>query len=326
MQIYIYENFFILSEILIISLFLYILSIQLISNGVLKVKTNAYTFTHSIGLLTVISLSIHFVLINLKLNLSYSLFNFCLELTSTTNFLIYILLLVTTICLVFISKLNFTTFQHSLKFELYYLFILCLTGGLFIMITNDLLFLFLALELYNFGLYSLIGLQQNRVINSEISVKYYLVSALSSSFILFGISLLYGFTGLLNFNELNVFLINSAQFNFTLILGFSFVLIGLLIKLGAAPFHFWTPDIYEGATNFVNLILLTLPKIILICLLVKLVCFTFLAFSSITTIVIYILILCAFYFGTFGAIHQIKVKKFLTYSGISNFGLCLLPF
>lgn len=323
MQLYLYDNFLIISEILILFLFMYILSIQLISNGVLKVKTNVYTFTYSLGILTVISLVIYSLLIGLKLNVYSSLFNFCIELTSLTHIFNYILVIVTTICLIFFITLNFTTFQHILKFELYYLLILCVIGGIFLIMSNDLLILFLALELYNFGLYSLIGLQQNRVINSEISIKYYLISALSSSFILFGISLIYSFTGLLNFYDLTLFFINSTNTTMISILGYSIMLLGIIIKLGAAPFHFWTPDIYEGAPNIINLILLTLPKIILIVLLLKLTCSTFIAFSSITTIIIYILIFTAFYFGTFGAIHQIKIKKFLTYSGISNLGFYL---
>src|SRR5690606_4331344 len=106
--------------------------------------------------------------------------------------------------------------------------------------------------------------------------------------------------------------------NLILIFGFSFILIGIFIKLGIAPFHFWTPDIYEGASNILNLILLTLPKIILISLLIKFFFSTILYFSFNTTVFIYLLILCSFYFGTFGAIHQIKIKKFFNFSGISN--------
>src|SRR5699024_6390099 len=98
-----------------------------------------------------------------------------------------------------------------------------------------------------------------------------------------GISLIYGFTGLLNFNELNIFLVDITNYNLTLVFGFSFILIGIFIKLGSAPFHFWTPDIYEGASTIINLILLTLPKIILLCLLIKLFFSTFLFLSFTTT-------------------------------------------
>lgn len=326
MQIYIYEQFLIISEIFTLIMFLYIFCLQLIPYGRIKVKTNAYTFTYSIGLLALITVIIQFILMSTKLNLSWSISNFCLELNTVTNYFLYLLIISVILCLIFIIKINIIQFQQILKFEIYYLLILCITGGSFIILSNDLLILFLALELYNFGLYSIIGLQQNRVINTEISIKYYLISAISSSFIIFGISLIYGFSGILNFNELSLFLINSTQFNYPLILGIIFVLIGIFIKLGAAPFHFWTPDIYEGASNIINIILLTLPKIILICLLFKLMCSTFLFFSFTNTILAYIIILSSFYFGTFGAINQIKIKKFLTYSGISNIGLCLLHF
>jgi len=326
MQFNFNDVFLIISEILLLTSFLYILSLQLLTHGGLKVTKNAYTFTSSVGILIFISLIIQFNLVFFKLNLSYSVFNDCLEFNSITNYFINFLIIITSICLIFIIKINYVQFQQILKFEIYYLIILCLTGGLFIILSNDLLILFLSLELYNFGLYSIIGLQQNRIINTEISIKYYLVSALSSSFILFGISLIYGFSGLLNLNELNLFFIDCENLNLTLILGFSLILIGIFIKLGAAPFHFWTPDIYEGASNIVNLILLTLPKIILTSLLIKIIFSTVIYFSFNITILMYILILCSFYFGTFGAIHQIKIKKFFNFSGISNFGLCSLHF
>lgn len=326
MQFLITDNFLIISELFTLILLIYIFGIQLISHGVLKVKINAYTFTNSLGLLTLLSLIIQFILINFKLNLSCSIFNYCIEINTITNFLTYFLIIITIICLIFIIKINFLNFQYILKMEVYYLLILCITGGVFIIISNDLLILFLALELYNFGLYSILGLQQNRIINTEISVKYYLLSAISSSFILFGISIIYGFSGILNFNELSLFLISSTQFNYTLTFGFALVLIGIFVKLGAAPFHFWTPDIYEGSPNIITLILLTIPKLILIGLLLKLVFEVFFFFTNISALFMYILIFCSFYFGTFGAIYQIKIKKFLTYSGISNLGLCLLRF
>src|SRR5690606_21233717 len=236
----------------------YIFSLQLITYGKIKVIKNNYTFTHSLGILTLTGIIIQFILVFFKLNLSYSIFNYCIDLNSILNYFFNFIIIITLICLLFIIKLNSIQFQQILKFEIYYLIILCLIGGLFIILSNDLLILFLSLELYNFGLYSLIGLQQNRVINTEISIKYYLISALSSSLILFGISLIYGFSGLLNLNELNLFFIDTINLNLTLIFGFSFILIGIFIKLGIAPFHFWTPDIYEGASNILNLILLTL--------------------------------------------------------------------
>jgi NADH-quinone oxidoreductase subunit N len=323
MQIHIYENFFIIAELFILTTFLYIFCLQLIPRGSLKVRINAYTFTYSLGLLALLTIIIGFLLINTKLNIAWSIFNYCMELTTLTNYFLYLLISSVILCLVFIIKINVTNFQQILKFEIYYLIILCISGGSFIILSNDLLILFLALELYNFGLYSIIGLQQNRVINTEISIKYYLISALSSSFILFGISMIYGFSGLLNFSDLSVFFINSMQFNLPLILGVVLILIGIFVKLGVAPFHFWTPDIYEGTSNIVNLILLTLPKIILICLLLKLIFSTFIFFSYTTIFLAYVIIFSSFYFGTFGAIHQIKIKKFLTYSGISNLAFFL---
>lgn len=326
MQIYIYEIFFIIAELFTLVFLTCVFCLQLIPSGGIKVKTNPYTFTYSIGLLSLISIIIQFVLMNTRLNINWSIFNFSIHLTTTMNWFLYLLIFSTIICLIFIIKINTISFQQILKFEIYYLIILCILGGYFILLSNDFLTLFLALELYNFGLYIIMGLHSNRIINTEITIKYFLISTLSTALTIFGISLLFGFTGLLNLNELTIFFINSTQFNFPIILSIIFIIVGIFIKLGAAPFHFWSPDVYEGAANIVNIILLTLPKIILIGLLFKLFCSTFLYFSFINTILVYLVIFSSFFFGTFGAIHQIKIKKFLTFSGISNLDLCLFHF
>src|SRR5690606_12240692 len=101
------------------------------------------------------SLIILFSLNFFKLNLSYSIFNYCIELNYITNYFLNFLLLIVSICLMFIIKINYIQFQQILKFETYYLIVLSLIGGIFIILSNDLLILFLSLELYNFGLYSL---------------------------------------------------------------------------------------------------------------------------------------------------------------------------
>ena len=326
MKMYIFDNFFIISELFVLGIFFYVFCLQLLPSGGLKVKMNAYTFTYSIGLLTLISLIIQFILMNTRLNINWSIFNFCIQLTATINWFLFLLIFSVILCLIFIIKIYTMCFQQILKFEIYYLIILCIFGGYFIILSNDLLTLFLALELYNFGLYILIGLHTNRIINTEITIKYFLISSLSTALIIFGISLIFGFTGILNLNDLTIFFINTTQFNYPIMLSIIFIMIGIFIKLGAAPFHFWSPDIYEGASNLVNLILLIIPKIILIGLLFKLFCSTFLYFSYINTILVYLIIFSSFYFGTFGAINQIKIKKFLTFSGISNLGFYLCPF
>lgn len=326
MQLYLYENFFIIAELFILAFFLYVFCLQLIPSGGIKVKANAYTFTYSLGLLTLISIIIQFILVNTRLNLTWSIFNFGIQLTTTTSWFFYLLIFSIIICLIFIIKINCVSFQQILKFEIFYLIILCIIGGYFIILSNDLLTLFLALELYNFGLYIILGLNTNRIINTEITIKYFLISSLSTALIIFGISLIFGFTGILNLTDLSIFLINSTQFNFPIILSIFFIMVGIFIKLGAAPFHFWSPDIYEGAANTVNIILLTLPKIILVGLLFKLFYSTFIFFSLTNTILFYLVIFSSFYFGTFGAIHQIKIKKFLTFSGISNLDSFLFHF
>lgn len=102
------------------------------------------------------------------------------------------------------------------------------------------------------------------------------------------------------------------------------ILIGFLFKLGVAPFHIWVPDIYEGAPTIVTFILLTLPKITLIIFLIKLFYFIFYFFSYYFTILVFLTIFFSLIFGTFGAVYQIKLKRFLAYSAIANMDFCLL--
>lgn len=101
------------------------------------------------------------------------------------------------------------------------------------------------------------------------------------------------------------------------------ILIGFLFKLGVAPFHIWVPDIYEGAPTIVTFILLLLPKITLIIFLVKLIYFIFYFYINYLIYLIFAIIFFSLIFGTFGAIYQIKLKRFLAYSAIANMDFCL---
>jgi hypothetical protein len=118
MQLYLYENFFIISELFILAFFLYVFCLQLIPLGGIKVKVNAYTFTYSLGLLTLISIIIQFILVNTKLNLTWSIFNFAIQLTTITSWFFYLLIFSVIICLIFIIKINCVSFQQILLFYL----------------------------------------------------------------------------------------------------------------------------------------------------------------------------------------------------------------
>jgi len=186
--------------------------------------------------------------------------------------------------------------------------------------------MFLSLELQNFSLYILINIQRNKKVVVETCIKYYILGGLSSSIILYGISLIYGFTGRVNLLDLALFCSEVSMTHVGFILGLSFIFFGFFIKLGLAPFHFWVPQIYEGAPNLIMLVLLTLPKFILFLVFLKLHTFVFGLFAPNFREILYFNIFLSFFFGSLGALWQTNIKKFLAYSAITNSGFILFGF
>merc|ERR1712000_706638 len=109
--------------------------------------------------------------------------------------------------------------------------------------------MFVSLELQSFGLYILVGIQQKRIISTETSIKYYILGGISSSIILFGSSIIYGFTTFINFNDIALYLSTSSEINYPVLLGLFLISLGFLFKLGVAPFHVWVPEVYQNAPS-----------------------------------------------------------------------------
>jgi NADH-quinone oxidoreductase subunit N len=205
----------------------------------------------------------------------FFLFNFSLTNLYGHNFLLSILIFF--FIFIFISSIsekNFTNIKY-IPFESNFILGFLFIGIIFLIYSFDFLTMFLNLELQNFALYILMNIQRNKKIVVETSIKYYIIGGVSSGFILYGISLIYLTTGKINFFDLILYFYNIQDFNSILFLGILFIFCGLFIKLGLAPFHFWVPQIYSGAPNFIMLILLSLPKFVLILVFIKLYFFVF---------------------------------------------------
>ena len=151
--------------------------------------------------------------------------------------------------------------QNLNKIEFPILIVLSVIGMMFMVSANDILSLFLSMELQSLALYILVSFSRNEINSSEAGVKYFVIGSISTCIFLFGASLIYGFFGSTNFLEISKILGQSSDIPLFLIIGVVFVLVSLSLKLSAAPFHMWTPDVYQGSPTLITALLSVVPKV-----------------------------------------------------------------
>jgi NADH-quinone oxidoreductase subunit N len=193
----------------------------------------------------------------------------------------------------------------------------------------DLLALYLSVELVSLSFYILAAYKRNSEFSAEAGLKYFILGAFSSGLLLFGTSMIYGFTGLTNFEEIGKLLTGINSLNDPLSysgisIGILFVSIALLFKIAAAPFHMWSPDVYEGAPTPVTAFFSTVPKIALFALMVRIFFYSFYDFISFWQFIFIFCSLTSMVIGSIGALYQQKIKRLMAYSGIANVGLLLM--
>ena len=230
-----------------------------------------------------------------------------------------ILILISSLFVLNSSK-NFITDNKLDKFEYPIIILLSILGMFFMVSANDLILFYLGLELQSLSLYILASIDRDNLRSSESGIKYFVLSALSSGLLLYGCSLLYGFTGSTNF-DLIADQLNKE--NFGAVFAMVFILVGLAFKISAVPFHMWTPDVYEGAPTSITNYFAVVPKIAGLALLIK---FMLIPFSNILlewqTIIIFISI-ASMILGALAAIVQKNIKRLLAYSSIGHIGYAL---
>ena len=206
------------------------------------------------------------------------------------------------------------------KFEYPIIILLSILGMFFMVSSNDIIIFYLGLELQSLALYILAAIDRDNLKSSESGIKYFVLSALSSGLLLYGCSLLYGFTGSTNFdlisNELN-------KENIGAVFAMVFILVGLAFKVSAVPFHMWTPDVYEGAPTSVTNYFAAVPKVAGLAVLIK---FMFIPFSNILNewqIIIIFISIASMILGAIAAIGQKNIKRLLAYSSIGHVGYAL---
>ena len=232
---------------------------------------------------------------------------------------------------IFHYSYNFLKYFELYKTEYFILCLFAVTGMMIMSSANDLLILYLGIELLSLSLYTIIGFNKKSIFSSEAAVKYYVLGAISSGFLLFGISLIYGLTGTLALTEIFDFIKNiqtdSASldlYNVGLIFSLTFILVSLAFKFGAAPFHMWIPDVYHGALIPTTLLLSTLPKIAIFIVLIKLLSSAFSNLFIFWSEMILILSVISILIGNIIAIAQTNIKRMLAYSTIANIGFILI--
>ena len=186
--------------------------------------------------------------------------------------------------------------------------------------SNDIILFYLGLELQSLALYILASIDRDNLKSSESGIKYFVLSALSSGLLLYGCSLLYGFTGSTNFE---LIMDELGKENTGAVFAMVFVLVGLAFKVSAVPFHMWTPDVYEGAPTSITSYFAVVPKVAGLAVLIK---FMLIPFSKILmewqTIIIFISI-ASMILGAVAAIGQKNIKRLLAYSSIGHIGYAL---
>ena len=218
------------------------------------------------------------------------------------------------------SSKNYILDNKLGKFEYPIIILLSILGMFFMVSSNDIILFYLGLELQSLSLYILASMDRDNLKSSESGIKYFVLSALSSGLLLYGCSLLYGFTGSTNF-DLIADQLNKD--NTGAVFAMVFILVGLAFKVSAVPFHMWTPDVYEGAPTAITSYFAVVPKVAGFAVLIK---FMLIPFSNILaewqTIIIFMSI-ASMILGSVAAIGQKNIKRLLAYSSIGHIGYAL---
>ena len=218
-------------------------------------------------------------------------------------------------------------FLKILKIEYFTISLLGLIGTMIMISANSLLMLYLGIELLSLSLYAVIGFNKKSSLSSEAAIKYYVLGAMSSGILLFGISLIYGFTGSIVYDDIASQLINvdmNSVDYIAIIFGIIFITASLCFKFGAAPFHMWVPDIYQGSLISTTILLSTLPKIAVFIVFLKLYFIPFILFREVWSDILIFVGMLSIVIGSLFALTQENIKRLLAYSAISNIGFIIL--
>jgi len=214
--------------------------------------------------------------------------------------------------------------REILKGELFTLSLFSLLGISAMVAANNFLMVYLGLELMTLSLYALVALRRDHAVSTEAAMKYFVLGALASGFLLYGLSMMYGATGSLSIPEAFKVISAGVPNKAVLVFGVVFVVAGLAFKLGAAPFHMWVPDVYQGAPTAVTLLIGAGPKLAAFAITMRLLVEGMIGLAIDWQQMLLVLALASLVIGNLAAIAQTNFKRLLAYSTIAQMGFMLL--
>ncbi len=219
-------------------------------------------------------------------------------------------------------SLDFTAREKFASFEYPILILLSTIGMMLMASANDLIALYMGLELSSLALYVIAAIKRDDVKSSEAGLKYFVLGALSSGMLLYGASLIYGFSGTVSFNGIAHAI--HGQVSIGVIFGLVFMMAGMAFKISAVPFHMWTPDVYEGAPTPVTAFFASAPKMAAVAMLVRILSTAFPGIVTQWQQIVGFLAILSMLLGAFAAIGQTNIKRLMAYSSIGHMGFALV--
>lgn len=223
-----------------------------------------------------------------------------------------------------IMAIRFNASAQMNRFEFPVLMVIAALGMMMMVSANDLISLYMGIELQSLPLYVLAAFRRDSTRATEAGLKYFVLGALSSGMLLYGCSMIYGFTGSTGFEGIAAALSGTEKPGLGLVIGIVFLTAGLAFKASAVPFHMWTPDVYEGAPTSVTAFFASAPKVAALALFIRAVLEPFGGLESSWTQIIWLIALLSMVLGAFAAIGQKNIKRLMAYSSIGHVGYALV--
>ena len=297
-------------------IFMAISAMVLLLAGVFREKDS----TNILSWLTVVVMAVAaFLILNMKG--SGTAFNDLFVVNAFTSFAKVLTLIGAGLTLLLIN--SWAHSENAARFELPIIVLFSTIGMMMMISANDLIALYLGIELQSLPLYVLAAYRRDNVRSTEAGVKYFVLGALASGMLLYGSSLVYGFGGTTTFDGLAT-AIKGGPDSLGIIIGVVFVIAGLAFKVSAAPFHMWTPDVYEGAPTPITAFFSVAPKVAALCLFLRVLVGPFASMIEQWQQVIVLISILSMLWGSVAAITQKSIKRLMAYSSIGHVGYALI--
>ncbi len=301
-------------ELIVPEIFISIAIMFLLILGVYKKNSSILVYN-----LSTISLIVLLALIyNLSSISDTSLFNGSYKIDKLSNFMKF--LMISSGIFVMLTSSKYLQINKLNKIEYPVLVLSSILGMMVMISSNDLIVFYMGLELQSLSLYVLASFNRENLLSTESGLKYFVLSALSSGLLLYGCSLIYGFSETTNFN---IILDNSNEIQYGLIFGVVFIIVGLAFKISAVPFHMWAPDVYQGSPTSVTILFAILPKIAALTVFIRFLYVPFINMIDQWQLIIVFLSIASMIFGAVAAIGQTNLKRLVAYSSIGHMGYAL---